>query len=115
MHPTTFLGDTMNSKHGRSSELGGNEGGAAAEGLYGYVGDSTEGGRPQAASICGYVAMWLCGSVACTYVAMWLYGYVLLCTWHCPVSTVLHTVRTHRRNAQDALQMQNWRKEARHA
>ena len=45
---------------------------------------STKGGRPEAASLCGYVALWLCGSVAlwlCSYVAMWLYGYVAM--WLC--------------------------------
>ena len=35
--------------------------------------------RPEAASLHGYVAMWLCGYVAlclCSYVAIWLFGYV---------------------------------------
>ena len=37
--------------------------------------------RPEAASLCGYVALWLCGSVAmqlCSYVAPWLCGYVAI-------------------------------------
>ena len=46
-----------------------------------HTGGAASGRPPLCGMLCGYVATWLCGSVAmslCSYLAIWLCGYVAI-------------------------------------